>query len=90
MYIPIQEFLSCSLNTSGHALTCTSLCLLWLYEQVIVCVMDVYMQYLPTKSTQACTPCAVFFKIKLSKADSITYTLLSLESILSPSPGLES
>lgn len=45
---------------------------------------------LPTKSTQACTPCAVFFKIKLSKADSITYTLLSLESILSPSPGLES
>lgn len=46
MYIPIQEFLSCSLNTSGHALTCTSLCLLWLYEQVIVCVMDVYMQYL--------------------------------------------
>lgn len=58
----------------------------------IVCVMDVYTQqvHLPTESTQMYTVCSRFLKIELSQVDSITYTLLSLESILSFSLGLES
>lgn len=59
----------------------------------IVCVMDVYTQqvHLPTESTQTYTVCShCFLKIELSQVDSITYTLLSLESILSFSLGLES
>lgn len=79
-------------------ITRMSLSLLRFYEQHkwTLCVLWLCMQhvYLFLLREHKCVVCAVFLffflLIKLSKTDSITYTFLSLERILSPSPLLES